>query len=46
MSVDELDAKVEMTLYTDANFATAYERAPTIHLRNKVRPWQGAATGV
>ncbi|CAL8359047.1 unnamed protein product [Lota lota] len=36
MRMDEMDAKVEMTLYTDASFTSAYDRAPTIHLRNKV----------
>ena len=37
MRMDEMDAKVEMALYTDANFTSAYSHAPTIHLRNKVR---------
>ncbi|XP_059916278.1 zona pellucida glycoprotein d isoform X1 [Gadus macrocephalus] len=36
MRMDEMDAKVEMALYTDANFTSAYSHAPTIHLRNKV----------
>ena len=35
--MDEMDAKVEMALYPDANFTSAYSHAPTIHLRNQVR---------
>lgn len=36
MRMHELDAKVEMKLYTDHTFTSSYSRAPTINLRNKV----------
>ncbi|XP_062404419.1 zona pellucida glycoprotein d isoform X2 [Sardina pilchardus] len=34
--VDELDAKVEMTLFKDRTFTDAFSSAPSIHLRDKV----------
>ncbi|XP_071771042.2 zona pellucida glycoprotein d [Centroberyx gerrardi] len=36
MRVDELDATVQMMLYTDHTYTEAYSRAPTIELRDKV----------
>ncbi|XP_072291144.1 zona pellucida glycoprotein d [Eucyclogobius newberryi] len=34
--VDELDATIQMMLYTDHSYSTAYSRAPTIELGDKV----------
>ncbi|KAM3608972.1 uncharacterized protein V6R79_007673 [Siganus canaliculatus] len=36
MRLDELDATIQMMLYTDHSFAKAYTSAPTIELRDKV----------
>ncbi|XP_054476668.1 zona pellucida glycoprotein d isoform X2 [Anoplopoma fimbria] len=36
MHVDELDAKIQMMLYTDHSYSKAYSSAPTIELRDKV----------
>lgn len=36
MRVNELDAKVEMTLFKDHTFTEAFTSAPSVHLRNKV----------
>lgn len=36
MRVDELDAMIEMMLYTDHTYSKAYSSAPTIELRDKV----------
>ncbi|XP_034391544.1 zona pellucida glycoprotein d [Cyclopterus lumpus] len=36
MHVDELDAKIQMMLYTDQSYSEAYTSSPTIELRDKV----------
>ncbi|KAM9351944.1 zona pellucida glycoprotein d [Symphorus nematophorus] len=36
MRVDELDATIQMMLYTDHSYTKAYSSAPTIELRDKV----------
>lgn len=36
MRVNELDATIQMLLYTDASYTKAFSSAPTIHLRDKV----------
>ncbi|XP_037306523.2 zona pellucida glycoprotein d [Pungitius pungitius] len=36
MHVDELDANIQMMLYTDQSYSKAYSSAPTIGLRDKV----------
>ncbi|XP_041794476.1 zona pellucida glycoprotein d [Chelmon rostratus] len=36
MRVDELDATIQMMLYTDHSYTEAYSSAPTIELRDKV----------
>ncbi|XP_049928595.1 zona pellucida glycoprotein d [Epinephelus moara] len=36
MRVDELDATIQMMLYTDQSYSEAYSSAPTIELRDKV----------
>lgn len=36
MRVDELDATIQMMLYTDHTYTKVYSSAPTIELRNKV----------
>ncbi|KAM6937365.1 zona pellucida glycoprotein d [Xenentodon cancila] len=36
MHVDEMDATVQMTLYSDHSYAKAYTSTPTIELRDKV----------
>ncbi|XP_070828932.1 zona pellucida glycoprotein d isoform X2 [Chaetodon trifascialis] len=36
MRVDELDATIQMMLYTDQSYTQAYTSAPTIELRDKV----------
>ncbi|XP_075998142.1 zona pellucida glycoprotein d [Genypterus blacodes] len=36
LRVDDLDATIEMMLYTDHTYTTAYSSAPTIELRGKV----------
>ncbi|XP_068459801.1 zona pellucida glycoprotein d [Clinocottus analis] len=36
MYVDELEAKIQMMLYTDQSYSKAYSSAPTIELRDKV----------
>ncbi|CAL8260732.1 unnamed protein product [Merluccius merluccius] len=36
MRMDELEATVGMTLYTDASYTSAYSRAPSIQLSDKV----------
>lgn len=36
MHVDELDATIQMMLYTDYTYTKVYSSAPTIELRNKV----------
>lgn len=36
MRVDELDATIQMMLYTDQSYSKAYSSAPTIELRDKV----------
>ncbi|XP_034734978.1 zona pellucida glycoprotein d [Etheostoma cragini] len=36
MRVDELDATIQMTLYTDDSYSNAYSSAPTIELGDKV----------
>lgn len=35
--VDDLDAAIEMTLYTDHSYSSPYQSAPSIELRSKVR---------
>ncbi|KAA8590089.1 hypothetical protein FQN60_014023, partial [Etheostoma spectabile] len=35
MRVDELDATIQMTLYTDDSYSDAYSSAPTIELGDK-----------
>lgn len=42
MRVDELDATIQMMLYTDHTYTKVYSSAPTIELRNKVG--QGSVT--
>lgn len=44
MRMDELDATIQMMLYTDGTYTKAYSRAPTIELRDKVG--QCALTGL
>lgn len=36
MRVDDLDAEIQMMLYTDSTYTEAYSSAPTIELRNMV----------
>lgn len=36
MRIDELDATIQMMLYTDRSYTKAYSSAPTIELRDKV----------
>lgn len=36
--VDDLDAAIQMMLYTDHTYSEAYHSAPSIELRSKVRP--------
>lgn len=36
MHLDELDANIQMMLYTDQSYSKAYSSAPTIGLRDKV----------
>lgn len=36
--VDDLDAVIQMRLYTDHTYSEAYRSAPSIELRSKVRP--------
>lgn len=36
MQMDELDATIQMMLYTDQSYTEAYAAAPTIELRDKV----------
>lgn len=38
--VDDLDAVIQMRLYTDHTYSEAYRSSPSIELRSKVR--QGA----
>lgn len=41
MRVRELDATIEMMLYTDHTYSKAYSSAPTIELRDKVGKHSG-----
>lgn len=42
MRVDELDATIQMMLYTDHTYTKAFSSAPTIELRDKVRKCSGS----
>lgn len=45
MRVDDLDAVIQMRLYTDHTYFEAYRSAPSIELRSKVRPGVRSRSG-